>query len=251
MVFYFSGTGNSRGIAEIIAQRLEDRAVNIVGTDPEGYHFSATDRVGFVFPVYGYVAPEIMLEFAKKLDVNGAYTYAVPTFSNAAGCTLEHFSQTACQLQCGFGIKMPDNMPVFDKVVETRETAIEKLRAASIRLEWVIDQIRSRVLGFDILYGKNPEQMTWEKGVGYLKDCPFKATSYHVNADKCIGCGICVDVCPINIIEMQDTQPVWTQENCCVCMACLNHCPVEAIEYGMFSEGKYRYLFKGFDLSKY
>ena len=33
MIFYFSGTGNSKGIAELVAQALGDRAVNCVGAE--------------------------------------------------------------------------------------------------------------------------------------------------------------------------------------------------------------------------
>lgn len=251
MIFYFSGTGNSEGIARILAQRLGDCAVNIVGAKADAYTFSSEERLGFVFPVYGYVAPEIMLKFAEKVQPGGAYTFAIPTFSNAAGCTLEHFSQTACHLDGGFGIKMPDNMPVFDKIVETRETAIEKLHAAVPRLEVVIEKVRDCIREFDIHYGPTPEMLTWEKGVKYLQNTPFKTTPYHVQEDLCIGCGICEQVCPANVIRMENERPLWVQEDCCVCMACLNHCPTEALQYGPYSEGKYRYLFKGFDLSKY
>lgn len=251
MIFYFSGTGNSEGIARILAQRLGDQAVNIVRADPGAYTFLPGDRLGFVFPVYGYVAPAIMLKFAEKIHPGKAYTFAVPTFSNAAGCTLEHFSQTACRLDGGFGIKMPDNMPVFDKIVETRETAIEKLRAAATRLEVILDKVKAKVEEFDIYYGPTPEMLTWEKGTQYLENVPFKTTPYHVQEDQCIGCGICQQVCPAQIIRMENGKPVWTQEDCCVCMACLNHCPTEALQYGPYSEGKYRYLFKGFDLSRY
>lgn len=251
MIFYFSGTGNSEGIARILAQHLGDCAVNIVGADPTEYAFSSGDRVGFVFPVYGYVAPKIMLKFAERVHPNGAYTFAIPTFSNAAGCTLEHFSQTACHLDGGFGIKMPDNMPVFDKIVETRETAIEKLRAAIPRLRVIMEKVSARSPGFDIHYGPTPEKLTWEVGVKFLEDPSFKTTPYHVLEELCIGCGICEQVCPVNVIRMENDRPVWIQEDCCICMACLNHCPTEALQYGLFSEGKYRYRFNGFDLSKY
>lgn len=251
MIFYFSGTGNSRGIAEILAKFLCDQAVNIIGAKPEDFSFEPADRVGFVFPIYAYVAPAVMLEFAEKISPNGAYTFAVPTFSNAAGCALEHFSQTACHLDGGFGIKMPDNMPVFDKIVETRETAVEKLRLAGPRLDWVKTQVKNRVSGFDIHYGPDPETMTWQRGVSYLDQSRFTTAPYHIQPGKCIGCGICADVCPAGIIRLNAQGPVWQEETCHMCMACMNHCPTEAVEYGAFSEGKYRYLFRGFDLSKY
>ena len=70
-----------------------------------------------------------MWKFAEKIDPGEAYTFAVPTFSNVAGKTLEHFSKRL-YLKGGFGIKMPDNMPVFDKIVETRESAKVKLEDA-------------------------------------------------------------------------------------------------------------------------
>ncbi len=251
MIFYFSGTGNSAGIARLLAQRLGDQAVNIIGADPEAYTFSEQDSVGFVFPIYAYVAPAVMLDFAKKVSCGKAYTYAIPTFSNAAGCTLEHFSQTACHLDGGFGIKMPDNMPVFDKIVETRETAMEKLKAAIPRFEQVAEKVKNRETGFDIYYGPTPEAHTWERGVKFLEAPYFKTTPYHVTADKCISCGVCAKVCPADAIQMREGKPVWVKEDCYICMACLNRCPTEAIEYGEFSKGQYRYLFKGFDLSKY
>lgn len=235
----------------MLAQRLNDKAVDIIGANPQEYVFSAGDSVGFVFPVYAYVAPQVMLTFAGSLKCDAAYTYAVPTFSNAAGCTLEHFSQTACHLDGGFGIKMPDNMPVFDKVVETRETAIEKLRAAIDRFEVVVKKIENKVREFDILYGPEPETMTWERGIHFLQDPVYKTTSYYVRQDRCISCGLCERVCPAKVIRMENGMPVWSKTDCYVCMACLNHCPTEAIEYGPFSSGKFRYLFKGFDLSKY
>jgi ferredoxin len=58
-----------------------------------------------------------------------------------------------------------------------------------------------------------------------------------VNADKCIGCGACVSVCPAspNVYEMQDTKTgkksvVKHKEACIECGACVASCPVEAIK---------------------
>ena len=85
----------------------------------------------------------------------------------------------------------------------------------------------------------------------YLVENPFKTAPYHAEPELCIACGRCQQVCPAGIIEMKDGKPVWTKPVCHMCMACLNHCPTEAIQYGEYSEGKYRYLFRGFDLSRY
>jgi len=52
-----------------------------------------------------------------------------------------------------------------------------------------------------------------------------------VDADKCTGCGTCVDVCPVGVFEIVDgkSSPVNVDE-CLVCMACETQCPENAIE---------------------
>lgn len=251
MIFYFSGTGNSKGIAEMLAERTGDTAADIMVSDPSEYTFGEDEKVGFVFPVYAYAAPAAMLAFAQKVHAGEAYTYAIPTYSNAAGCTLEHFSETACRLSGGFGIKMPDNMAVFDKIVEDRESAVQKLKEAAVRFEEIVQKVSNSEKGFDILYGPDAETLTWEKGTSYLKESKFTTEPYHVTADRCINCGLCERVCPAHVIKMENGFPVWQNKYCFMCMACFNRCPTEAIEYGQYSEGKYRYIFKGFDESAY
>ena len=61
---------------------------------------------------------------------------------------------------------------------------------------------------------------------------------YDLNA--CIGCGKCVELCPLNNIRLENGKPVWGK-NCTHCMACICYCPKEAIEYGEKSKGKPRY----------
>lgn len=58
--------------------------------------------------------------------------------------------------------------------------------------------------------------------------------------DKCIGCGKCVECCPLNNVTLSDGKPVWGK-NCTHCMACIAGCPQEAIEYGKKTQGKPRY----------
>jgi len=48
-----------------------------------------------------------------------------------------------------------------------------------------------------------------------------------VNKDKCLKCGLCSRLCPVNNIEMKE-YPVW-HDSCEVCMRCLSFCPVNAV----------------------
>ena len=59
----------------------------------------------------------------------------------------------------------------------------------------------------------------------FVKADAFRATG------ACIGCGKCVELCPLNNIHLENGKPVWGK-NCTHCMACICYCPKEAIEYG-------------------
>jgi NAD-dependent dihydropyrimidine dehydrogenase PreA subunit len=50
-------------------------------------------------------------------------------------------------------------------------------------------------------------------------------------SDKCVGCGMCVEVCPHGVFEMQDGKAVITdRDKCMECGACSGNCAYEAIK---------------------
>lgn len=50
-----------------------------------------------------------------------------------------------------------------------------------------------------------------------------------VDTEKCLGCGLCVSICPIQAISLEDKKAVIDQDKCNACMQCAKQCPVEAI----------------------
>ncbi|MCU0594062.1 MAG: 4Fe-4S binding protein [Desulfobacterota bacterium] len=56
---------------------------------------------------------------------------------------------------------------------------------------------------------------------------PYEVT---VDQDKCEGCEECVEVCPVDVYEMQDgkSHPV-NAEECLGCESCVEVCDQEAI----------------------
>ena len=49
-----------------------------------------------------------------------------------------------------------------------------------------------------------------------------------IDAEKCTGCGQCVEVCPMEAITVDDIAKV-NEEECTDCGTCVDECPVEAI----------------------
>jgi len=51
----------------------------------------------------------------------------------------------------------------------------------------------------------------------------------HAISDKCISCGTCQGVCPVEAIKEGDGKFVIDEALCIDCGACAGECPVEAI----------------------
>jgi len=50
-----------------------------------------------------------------------------------------------------------------------------------------------------------------------------------VNAEKCTGCGACVDVCPVDGIRLVNEVAVIDENKCTECGLCADECPENAI----------------------
>ena len=60
-----------------------------------------------------------------------------------------------------------------------------------------------------------------------------------VKSDLCVGCGVCMDVCPKNCIQINhgvvNNPTVWEQD-CVACGKCLKACPGKGVEIEKLSE---------------
>jgi len=60
----------------------------------------------------------------------------------------------------------------------------------------------------------------------YLKD----VVTLKIDAEKCTGCGFCLNVCPRGVIAVKDRKAfVAVKDACLECGACAKNCPAGAI----------------------
>jgi len=53
-----------------------------------------------------------------------------------------------------------------------------------------------------------------------------------INEDLCVGCGVCVDDCPVGAITLKENQKAVIDEDGCIrCGRCHDVCPEEAVRH--------------------
>ena len=61
----------------------------------------------------------------------------------------------------------------------------------------------------------------------YLKD----VVTLRLDKEKCIGCGMCINVCPHAVFDMNGEKAIISDRDACMeCGACAQNCPVQAIQ---------------------
>lgn len=252
MIFYFSGCGNSRFVAATLAKALDDTLVFIPEAAREGrYDYTLADgaRLGFVFPVYSWAPPRLVLDFVKRmrLATPPSYVYFACTCGDQCGQTEKIFrkalGEKGWELSSCFSVQMPETyigMPGFK--LDTEVNAQRKIDTARTLLDKNTLRLQQRESFSEMVVGG----FAWFKS--HLINSSFNkyATDdrkYHAT-DACIHCGKCVETCPLQNITLEDGRPKWNG-HCTMCMACYHYCPVNAIQYGKATEGKGQYQFSG------
>lgn len=251
MIFYFSGTGNTRYVAEQVARETGDSVVEMARflSHPELISLKPDEPVGIFFPVYGWDAPGIVYRtlecLQREMEHCPPYLYYICTMGDDIGITgtrlSNHVAQYGWQFQSGFSIQMPNTyvcLPGFD--VDSDEVRQRKLDVLDQKLHAVGKTINGKVDG---IFQLTPGSMPWLKTVvlgGFfrrylMKDKHFRTT------DACVGCGKCELACPVHNIMMEHGHPRFGG-GCTMCLSCYHHCPHHAIDWAGQTRKKGQYV---------
>lgn len=236
-IYYFSGTGNSLAVARAIAKRLGAcELVDIARIRDKGMvSIGASERVGFVFPLYFLGLPAIAHSFLRGISIKGTpYVFSVVTAGGDSASVGNRqiegiLARKGITLSSGFRVTMPDNYYVFYD-----SDAKAKAAAVLAEAEGVIERIASDVEARSYSGIEGPSHR-YERALGLPVNALFRrlvhgaGRHFRVSAE-CTGCGRCARACGIGNVALRDARPLWGKA-CEQCFGCINACPAKAISY--------------------
>lgn len=256
MIICFSGTGNSRHIANLLSLYTHD--TNIVDIDDklldsnDEIDVGSAPRILWVFPIYAWGVPSLVLDFIAKAKLIGADNinhFMIATCGDDLGLSHKQWRK-AISLRgwtaiATYSILMPNIytlLPGFD--VDPKHIEIVKLHSAKSRVEIISKSIISNKQCDDVITGSwkwLKSQLIRPLFERYL----MSPKPFHVVKDRCVSCGKCAKMCPMHNVSLnKDGHPQWNNR-CAMCLACYHCCPQHAIEYGNRTKNKGQYFLKG------
>jgi ferredoxin len=244
MIFYFSGTGNSRYAARLIADETGDEAVSvndILRRGGSGAYRSAQPLV-FVCPTYAWRLPRVFERFLLDSRFEGnTKAYFVLTCGDHAG-NAARYAQRLCRKNSFVfmglnAVVMPENYTALFEVPDKAQ-ACDILSRAEPVLRRIGALIKSETpLTTDRV---TPAGRFLSTAVNPLFYAVIVSARGFRTTGACNGCGRCVSLCPLNNVTLKGGRPDWGTD-CTHCMACINACPAGAVEYKKASTGKPRH----------
>lgn len=247
MLFYFTGTGNSLFAARQLADAMNDEMYDIcelIKNRNMSFRIPTGEKIGFVFPIYYSGLPHIVKTFLEEVNIiadDDCYTYAVITCGgSAAGADVQLkkvLSEKTMHIDHIAQLKMTDNYIVMFELDDAKKAA-ERTDIAKAELLEIAENISAgKKGGFNSRIGGK-----LANGVMQPMYHMLRKTKKFFADKKCVSCGKCERICPVDAIKMQNGKPKWVKDKCEHCMACINRCPKKAIQYGAKTKNKNRFV---------
>lgn len=234
LIHYFSGTGNSAAVGELVADELQQSgyqsAIRPI-TDGRLPYSSTYNYHVFTFPIYAYILPAIMKKYLQHLPPGrGTKTMILAIPAGYEGRALYDaariLKRRGYEVQLTDSISYPDNFtqisnpPLPEEQEQIRTTAAQGAQAA----------VRRFVAGENSKKPCSFFSRLWTGIIGFLFTVIGRRFfgKIYVADEACNLCGKCIRSCPAGAIRLAK-RPRWNYK-CQACQRCINLCPQIAIQ---------------------
>lgn len=232
---YFSGTGNSRYALEYFLNKYDNSAKAFAIEDENIVnHIKNHNEIVFSYAVQFSNIPKMLRDFIDEnrnlwQDKKVFIIATMGLFSgDGAGILARRLKKYGSKIIGGLHLKMPDSIADEKALKRPLEKNKELVREAEKKIEKTVCIMKN---------GKPPQE-----GIGLLYHLAglfgqrlyfYNKTKEYTNklkidADKCVGCGKCVGLCPMKNLSVNNNQ-VKAADRCTMCYRCINTCPNQAI----------------------
>lgn len=232
---YFSGTGNTKFCVEKFLNYYESGLKSFSIEDDEAVTaVKQNDNIVFAYPVYFSNMPKIVRDFidGNQALFSGKNIFLIATMGlfsgDGTGCSARIFRKYGANILGGLHLKMPDSIGDEKALKKTREQNHLLVVAAEHKIKKAAEDLKrgnpvTEGLGFWYHMAGLIGQRLW-----FYNKTKKYSDKLHIKKEKCIGCGKCVSLCPMDNIALKSGKAV-QQGRCTMCYRCINHCPKQAI----------------------
>ena len=243
LVVWYSQTGNTARIGKLIAALWERAGIKVDSgdyRDLKNINPSDYDAIAAGCPVFYYEVPENFRKWINQFEsIEGIAVASFATFGGAG----ENQHNTAFNLLSMLADKggVPAGMGLFGGMSAFAPTwSIGNTKRILKYKDQPDERVYSRVREFaEEILNCVKEDKTFQasskftiseylKGGVPISVTRLLITGHGVNRDKCISCGRCIKLCPVNTIFPEKGEV--ETGRCIICLGCINNCPVNAVE---------------------
>lgn len=223
-IFYFTGTGNSL----YIAKRFNGELYSIPQVLKGKQYVFEDEKIGIIFPTYGFSIPTIVKEFIEKVKLISPYIFVIMTCGNNNGNATRWVASFAknynINISYSNSIKMIGNhIPIVNI---NKQKSLDKNIEENI--DHLIDDVNNNKKYINngiIIGGALKHTLKILKKVRRM-DSPV---NFSVN-ETCIKCSTCIKVCPRANVAYNESKEIIFSNHCESCLSCVNNCPQKAIQ---------------------
>lgn len=235
MILYFSGTGNTKLLAEKLSDELSDEARSLdEGLLGDGLALFSEKPYVIMSPVHAWGLPEKVEGLLKRSDLSGCQeAYFLLTMGANHGGMETRMAKLAKSIGLTYMGLYPFLMPnnyFMGEELQDEEQQVAVIKAAYKEL----DEVANRISLHQTLNGDDSRRggalLRLFAPLIHKMYCKYGQRGYKFSvSDECIRCGRCVESCPTHNIKLQDGKITFGKQ-CMTCLHCVSVCPVQAID---------------------